>query len=179
MSIRNITEREKAAVKYAIAFGEKSSLKLYRIAYDGSEADLNKISSINSVASRWWNSKKIQAYFREQAAAYDSRLKSVADKAVTDYVSKLATAEANGESLPALTVDYSRPDNMIRELNRIIADAGKDDKTKLDAIKVLAAQTSREQDSGSGSDIHRFYTSLKCRDCVLYLKAKEEDKLNK
>lgn len=179
MSTRNITEREKAVVKYAIAYNETSSLKLYRLAYDGAEKDLAGLSSINSIASHWWRSKKIQDYYKEQVTIYEKQLKGIEDKAVTDYVSKIATAEANGETVPALTVDYSLPDNMIRELNRIIADAGKDDKTKLDAIKVLAAQTNREQDGGSGSDIHRFYTSLKCRDCVLYLQAKQEDEQNK
>ena len=178
MSVRNITEREKAVVRYAIAFEEKSSLKLYRLAYDGAEKDLNALSSINSIASHWWRSKKIQDYYLEQVDQYKKRLKGIADKAVTDYTSKIATAEANGETVPALSVDYSIPANMIRELNRIIADAGKDDKTKLDAIKVLAAQTSRE-DGGNGNDIQRFYVSLKCRDCVLYLKAKEELKQNK
>lgn len=173
MNQKQITEREKAIVRYSIAFGETSPVKLYRLAYAGTDEELNAIASLPSVASRWWHSKKIATFHKEEVKAYERRVKAIAEKALSDQISKDATAANGGAVAAAGAIDYTLPENMARELNRIANDETLDLKTRLDAIKSLAAF--KEDKENDTHEIRRFYTPLRCQECAMYRFAKACD----
>lgn len=70
-------------------------------------------------------------------------------------------------------VDFSDRGQMMQALNRLAANA-KDDKTQIDVFKIIA-DLQRFKDSAkiNDEDIKRFYMPLKCQECELYLKQKE------
>lgn len=70
-------------------------------------------------------------------------------------------------------VDFSDRGQMMQALNRLAANA-KDDKTQIDVFKIIA-DLQRFKDSAKTNDeeIKRFYMPLKCQECALYLKQKE------
>lgn len=171
MSSRKPTLREVAAIRYAVAYGINSKSDIYRIAYDGSEKDLADVKSLRSVANHWWNSAKIQALLRDERAAYEARLQSVKDDAVTAHLQQAATDASSGGVAVGSQIDFTLPENLQRELNRLANDPKTDIKTKLDCIKALAAFKSDEQEKES-SQIQRFYTPLSCKSCKLYAFAK-------
>lgn len=70
-------------------------------------------------------------------------------------------------------VDFSDRIEMIRALNRLAANA-KDDKAQLDALKIIAdLQRFKDSAKTNDEDVKRFYMPLKCQECALYLKQKE------
>lgn len=169
---KKITERERAIVKYAIAYNVKSPSTLYRLAFDGSEQEVNALQSLAPIASRWWKSQKIQTAYKEELAAYQSKLKSISDKALADHLSR--TRSADGDLAPGGIIDFTDPENLARELNRIANDANLDDKGRLDALKlIIQTQKDNNTEDGPKSEIHRFYTPLSCQKCALYLEAKQ------
>ncbi|MBR3291364.1 MAG: hypothetical protein IKI66_04195 [Bacteroidales bacterium] len=178
MGTRKATLREVAAIRYAIAYGITSKSDIYRIAYDGSEKEISEIKSLKSVANHWWNSTKIQDLLRDEQAAYDARLQTVKDNAVTAHIQQAATAASSGAGVAVGgQIDFTLPENLQRELNRLANDPNTDLKTKLDCIKALAAFKTDEQETEE-SKIHRFYTPLRCTDCKLYAFARACDEAN-
>ena len=162
---RTISRREEAAVRYAIAYGITSKPEIYRIAYDGKEAEADGLASLASVASRWWASRKIQEFYQDEKVLWEARMKSVAKKAVSDLKGREGTGKASAGKDDGL-VDYSIPANQLRELNRIINDASLDEKTKIDALKTLIATQKGKGDKDG--DIQRFYVPIKCHMCAVY-----------
>lgn len=73
-------------------------------------------------------------------------------------------------------VDFSDRSQMMQALNRLAANA-KDDKTQIDVFKIIAdLQRFKDSAKTNDEDIKRFYMPLKCQECTLYLKQKENIK---
>ena len=171
MNAKQISDRELAVVKYAVAYSVTSTSKLYRLAYDGTQDQAKTINP--AVCTRWWNSKKIQAAYETELAAYQKKIQAVKEKAVADHISKEATRKNGAAAAPDGWIDYSLPENVLRELNRLANAPDISDKERIEAIKLIVAQKSTvDADAARDHDIHRFYTSLKCKNCVLYKEAK-------
>lgn len=163
---RNVTERERAAVRAFVAFGIKSKITLYKIAYDGTISEAAGFVGLSSIASRWWRSQKIQDCLAEETAAYDAKKKAIAEKAVSDWKAKRASADAGGDGE---TVDYTVAENLAAELNRIANDETLDFKTRLDAIKALASFKQETDELQQAKDqMMRFYVPIRCYQCALY-----------
>ena len=152
-----LTEREKAVLRYAVAYGEKSPSVLYRLAYPGREEDAPKPSAIAATASRWYHSDRVAMFMRDERAALDARLELIRQNAVNEYKTKTALTLEEETGLP----DYTLPANQVREINRII-NASTDAKDKLDALKLLIAQQKNDGEAAQTQQVQRFYTPLSC-----------------
>lgn len=74
------------------------------------------------------------------------------------------------------SVDFSDREEMLKALNKLAANA-KDDKAQLDALKIIAdLQRFKDSAKTNDEDVKRFYMPLKCQECALYLKQKENIK---
>lgn len=159
-----ISEREKAVIKYAIAFNVTDKALLYRLAYDGSRADLDKVNNISTgIASRWFSTKKIRDYYDEQLAAWNDRKAKEKAAIVAE-----ALARAEKDASEGLT-DFSLPTNQVRKLNELVNTA-KDPGEVLDALKVLISRQgdlAPEKKNDSAQQIQRFYTPVTCRRCMI------------
>ena len=171
-----LTEREKAAIRLAIYYPNKiPKQELYRIAYRGRYEDTEQISDVPAVASRWWDSKKVQGFYQTEKAAYDSLRQAERASIQADCEARLrATQSGTGDDDAAGgIIDYSRPENIRRKLNQIINTAA-DSGEALDAIKLLLARQSEiaPEHRPEGRQV-RAYLPLQCYQCPLYVKEKE------
>ena len=162
-----LTDRERAAVKLAVAYAITSTSTLYRLAYNGTEEQAKATDP--AVMTRWWKSKRIQTALEEESAHFAARIKAAQDKAVSDHISREHSRREGTAQTPEGWVDYTDPANWQRELNRIANDPSLDDKQRFEAVKLLiSSQKSQESDEAKNNDIQRFYTPLRCQDCPLY-----------
>lgn len=168
-----ITEREKAVLRLQIySGGAYRNAILYRLAYPGSMEAVDQISDIDSTASRWWNSRKIQSFYQEAKAVIDAEREAERKRIESEVLTRLQSQEEGSQDLGG--VDYSDPRNQLRKLNAIVANSTNTD-TQLDALKVLISkQTELAPEKRTAENkVQRFYTPLTCHSCPLYKEAKE------
>lgn len=167
---KTISTREQAAIRLYILDGERIPREqLFRIAYDGSEEDIGRLASTPSLATRWFQSGRIQEYYNEQKTLEADRRERERAAIKADIVAQMkndTAAVANSE-----TPDYTDPRQAVAKLNSIIFSA-KDSSEALDGLKVLLQ---RQQELAAASATNkpeakqmRFFVPLQCHDCPLY-----------
>lgn len=167
-----ISEREKAAIRYGIAYGVDSKVELYRLAYNGTEAQIAAIADISAQASRWWNSRKISDFYARESEEYKIRQDHLRGRLRAEIVAEMEEARRTGRTTGDGLVDYSLEDNQIRKLNEIINHSGATGE-ELDALKLMIAEISRKRLPEGNEQKPRFYLPLSCGECRIYALAKE------
>lgn len=167
-----ITEREKAAIRYGIAYGVDSKVDLYRLAYNGTEAQIAAIADISAQASRWWNSRKISEFYARESEEYKIRQDHLRGRLRAEIVAEMEEARRTGRTTGDGLIDYSREENQIRKLNEIINHSGATGE-ELDALKMMIAEISRKRPQEGNEQKARYYLPLSCRECRVYILAKE------
>lgn len=160
-----ISEREQAVIRYAIAYAITDKTLLYRLAYDGSRADLEKVNNIsNGIASRWFNTQKIQAFYQTELAAWNDR--RTKEKAA---IAAEAVARKEQQAHDGL-IDYSSPKAQVAKLNELVNTAT-DPGEALDALKVMIARQGdlapEKKTEGNQQQVQRFYTPITCGSCPI------------
>lgn len=167
-----ISEREKAAIRYGIAYGVDSKVELYRLAYNGTEAQIAAIADISAQASRWWNSRKISEFYARESEEYQIRQDHLRGRLRAEIVAEMEEARRAGRTTGDGLIDYSQEENQIRKLNEIINHSGATGE-ELDALKMMIAEISRKRPPEAEERKPRFYLPLSCRECKIYALAKE------
>ena len=167
-----ITEREKAAIRYGIAYGIDNKAELYRIAYNGTEAQIAAISDISAQASRWWNSRKISEFYARESEEYKIRQDRQRARLREEVKAEMEEARRTGRTTPDGLIDYSLEQNQIRKLNEIINHSGATGE-ELDALKMMIANISAKRPQEGEQRKPHFYMPLTCSDCPLYKMAGE------
>ena len=167
-----ITEREKAAIRYGIAYGVDSKVDLYRLAYNGTEAQIAAIADISAQASRWWNSRKISDFYARESEEYKIRQDHLRGRLRAEIVAEMEEARRTGRTTGDGLIDYSLEENQIRKLNEIINHSGATGE-ELDALKMMIAEISRKRLPVEDERKPRFYLPISCRECKIYALAKE------
>ncbi len=174
-----LTEREKAALMLSLLCpGRWTKPELYAMAAPGAYEDTLANASLASTASRWYSSKKAQAFLETEKAALNERLRLEREK-IKAETAALIRAKSEGTATLEGGVDYSNPANMVRKLNAIV-NASKDNGEILDAFKLLIskqAELSTPESTNPTTRQQRFFTPLQCASCPLY--QEKSKKLNK
>jgi hypothetical protein len=171
---RNITEREKAVIKYAVAFGITHRQDLYRLAYNGTLEQVAGLADLGALASRWYNSKKIQDFLQVEMKEHEIRKERIRDE-IRQEMEEQARKEGKEREKASSLIDYSDERNIIKKLNQLINTA-KDDSEALDAVKTMAALLKQREDLRSSKEkdkVARFYLPLRCHQCPLYRMGKD------
>lgn len=168
---KELTDREKFVLRAAVALNETSSSVLFRLAYDGSEADLSGLKALPSTASHWFATPKVQAFIEAERAAYQARKMKERERIEQEVTER----QKEGQTTKKKFVDYSDPVNQRQKLNELVNTATDPDEV-LDALKVLIVKLPPENPNGNQRQI-RAYLPLNCRECPLYIEA--ESKLKK
>lgn len=140
--LKIITEREKAAIRYGLAYGVTNRVQLYKIAYDGTQEKLDSISDIRAVATRWYHSQKIQDFIETERKEWEIRQQRIRSEIRVEVEAQVREEMRTGKRDKDGITDYSDPRNQLRKLNQIISTAS-DSAEVLDAIKVLNAKQSQ------------------------------------
>ena len=161
-----ISEREQAVIRYAIAYGIENKARLYLLAYDASADQAAQISDIPAQASRWWNSRKIREFYAREVEEYQIRQERLRANIRAEVEAELQQAIRDGRATSDGLIDYSRQDNQIKLLNRLInhADTPAD---QLDALKTMLAEISRRNPPEKQESPQRFYVPLRCGECPI------------
>ena len=169
MAKNTITEREKAIVRLQVLSGMRyRNNTLYRWAYPGPEDAVSGLSDIDSVSSRWWSSKKIQAAFQQEKAIIEAEREAERKKIEGEVLTRLK-AEKSGSIDSGGNVDYSVPANQLRKLNSLI-NSSKDNGEILDALKVMISrQDDIAPEKKPVNKQVRAYLPIQCGSCPLYL----------
>ena len=170
-----LTNREKAAIlayKLGLIPDQKTA---FVTAEDAPEKDAANRKSLTTLASRWFNSEKIQNF-----AAYVDRLLSDRDADARQRGRDEAEMQGPGEESDRTDgrrrapVDFYDPANQKRQINRIIQEARDDPKTQLDAIKAI--QQTQRDDRQAARDQRQVKTYLpqRCSACPLMQQARKK-----
>lgn len=187
------TDRERAALAYAVANGLKNWTKIYLIARDDKTSDVESLKSLRFLASRWKCSERIQTAYQEEQRIFEALKERERRAAVQafclihkiDAESLTTTADESapddaeaqkGDILDILRgdVDFLDRDQFLQFLSKE-ANATKDAKARNEILKMLSDNL-RYKETGlhdQTNDIQRFYTPIKCKECPLYKAAKE------
>jgi len=173
MAKNKITIREEFAIKAQIyADGSLSPQIVYKLAYPGSIEQAEALADLPANASRWWRSKKVQDYYLEQMAVYNSRKEAERKRIEQEVVGRIEAAKA-GTTTDSGLVDYGDPRNQLRKLNEIINTAS-DPNEALDALKVVIARQGELAPEKRQEKAVRTYLPLNCHECPLYAEKKNQ-----
>lgn len=170
---KELTYREQFVLRAAVALGEDSTSLLFRLAYDGSEADLANLKALPSTASHWFATPKVQAFIEAERAAYQARKMKERERIEQEAIER----QKEGQTPKKKFVDYSDPVNQRQKLNELINEASDPDEA-LDALRLLISQGAKlppENPNGNQRQI-RAYLPLNCRECPLYIEAEKKIK---
>lgn len=176
---QDLTEREKAVIIWGIVTGCKDWKKIYLLSRENPPSSYSEKNTATA-ASRFKLSAKVRDFVQEQNAIFAAKADQIRNEAGifggTDADSNEDTKTGNTAKSKKIGVDFTNTDEQLKYLAGKADEVITDEKQRFEIIKLITEIQKRTQaDDGSGADIQRFYTSLRCRDCVLYQQARESD----
>lgn len=176
---KELSVSEQAAIYWAVFGGETDWKRVYMAAagWNETEAEENTLT-LAQYTSRWKGTAKFKREFQRVSLIKERMIKDIQDVA---YEEGRRAAIKQGEAkldedaprMVAGQTDYTDPRAQKEKLNEIINTA-KDSGEALDALKVIIQGQRQDTEAAKNNKVQRFYTPLQCRDCPLYLEAKEK-----
>lgn len=178
---QDLTEREKAVIIWGIVTGCKDWKKIYLLSRENAPDSYSEKNTATA-ASRFKLSAKVQKFVQEQRSIFAAKADQIRNEAGTAGGIDPET-ETDGETKPGkaakikkIGVDFTNTEEQLKYLAGKADEVITDEKQRFEIIKLITEIQKRTQtDDGPGADMQRFYTSLRCRDCVLYQQARESD----
>lgn len=177
----DLTEREKAAIYYAVYAGIKDFKTLWQISRDKPVAEADPRNNGSNV-SNWRHSAKVKNYFEQVERERARMIQEERNQAVKEYELKAIQANGkqeeetkspNGEKTRSGVINFQDRAQFLQYLNSQ-ANTITDPKLKADYLKMLSDLLRfKETETGKDNEIQRFYTPISCNICPLY-QAKNE-----
>lgn len=186
---KELTLREKFAIKGYASKIIHSWYDVYKIAYDGKLEQVESLKTIQSIVSRWKHSKLVNDYYNECLYLYnkDEERKKQAyireAKAKGDFQAvgedgkveemRMGNSEAIQLAKPSAKpklVDFSNPQNQMQKLNELVNSAT-DSAETLDALKVIISTQKADRDAAKEGRQVKAYIPMTCSQCPMYRKA--------
>lgn len=159
---KTLTDRERAAIYMHVYGGCDDWRLLYSIAQPGGV----DTPFHDTQLSTWKNSTKIRGFIRDLNAAKEARDNEIRKAGFQAGQDELLT-QAGANDSGAGVVDYTKPDEQKKLLNRLIATATEPGEA-IDALKIIVAgQRDDRQAAREGRQV-RAYLPLLCYQCPLY-----------
>lgn len=179
---KELTEREKAIIFWAVYSGCRDWKKIYLLSRPGDpeKYDLKAIS-IPATVSRWKHSKRIADYYNEIRTNYENAQTAQAVRTARQKQTEQSDEDGGNETETTSTkkskptqIDFTNKESLLEYLNKKANDIT-DEKQRTDYIKMIADLV-KIKDNGDGkNDINRFYMPLRCQDCKIYQAAKDNE----
>lgn len=180
--VRELNSLEKAVIIWAIVTGCKDWNKIYLLA-KGKDPDTDETSkkTLREYASKYKHTAAVADFYREQENIFTLKYDAARAAEAAAGNDGEETEEGNETGKPGAKkakrpqIDFTETANALQELNRL-ANEIQDPKARADAIQAIQKMMAQTQsDEDKGPEIQRFYTSLRCKDCILYQQARESD----
>lgn len=177
---QDLTEREKAVIIWGIVTGCKDWKKIYLLSRENPPSSYSEKNTATA-ASRFKLSAKVRDFVQEQNAIFAAKADQIRNEAGNPGPD--GETDTDGETKPGkpvknkkLGVDFSDRDQRIKYYADKADDVTTDEKQRFEYVKQIADDQRRgDGNDETRPDIQRFYTSLRCRDCVLYQQARKND----
>ena len=172
---KDLTLKDKVAVK-SLVFGIVLNwTDAYKIAYDGTQKDLEKIKYLPTIVSRWKRNPKVQDYYneclyfhkQEEEKKRESILKEIGGN---EEETRTKEESVHTKSRNPKGVDYSNPLNQMQKLNELV-NSSDDVGETLDALKVIISTQKADRESAREGKQVKAYLPMACINCPLYNKA--------
>lgn len=173
---KDITEREKACIYYAVFAGIEDIRTIWQISRNTAVEDRDPRKN-PSVVTSWKNSAKIKNYFEEVKREKARREEETRNQARKEYELELLNREqetgeetepTKGKKGFSEIVNFQDKSQFLQYLNKQ-ANLIQDPKLKADYLKMLSDLLRfKESETGKDNEIQRFYTPISCNNCPLY-----------
>lgn len=180
---RELTLKEKFAIK-GLAYGIIDNwYDAFHISYEGKAQDSNKLRSLKTIVSRWKNNPSVKTYFdickyqyiQEEERKKEEYLKGVAmeeEKTRTKGKEETREESVHTKSKNPKLVDFSNPQNQMQKLNELV-NSSEDVGETLDALKVIISTQKADRESAREGKQVKAYLPMTCTNCPLYNKARK------
>ena len=174
---KDLTLKDKVAVK-SLVFGIVLNwTDAYKIAYDGTQKDLEKIKYLPTIVSRWKRNPKIQDYYNECFYLHKQEEERKRETILKEVGGKEEETRTKGESVHTKGrnpkgVDYSNPLNQMQKLNELV-NSSDDVGETLDALKVIISTQKADRESAREGKQVKAYLPMTCTNCPLYNKVRK------
>ena len=182
---KDITEREKAVIIWAIVTGCEDWKKIYLLSRPNDPSTYSA-TNIATACSKWKHSAKIERFTDEQRAFFEAQKKAQTARTrpgetdpetETETAGETKTENSQTKKRNSTNLDFTDTARALEELNRL-ANEIQDPIKRADAITAiqkLKAQTQTEDENGP--EIQRFYTPLRCQACQIYKNAQPDPEI--
>ena len=175
---KELTLKDKVAIK-SLVFGIVQNWNdAFKIAYDGTQKDIDKIKYLATIVSRWKRNPKIQDYYNECLYLHKMEKEKERETILKEYGGKDEETKGKGENVhtksktPKL-VDFSNPQNQMQKLNELV-NSSEDVGETLDALKVIIQTQKADRDAAREGKVVRCYLPMTCNECPLLKKGKKK-----
>lgn len=174
---KDLSLKDKVAVK-SLVFGIVQNWNdAFKIAYDGTQKDIDKIKYLSTIVSRWKRNPKIQDYYNECLYIHKMEKEREKENILKEYGGKVEETRTMGESVHTKSsnpkmVDFSNPQNQMQKLNELV-NSSDDVGETLDALKVIISTQKADRESAREGKQVRCYIPMTCSQCPLYEKAQK------
>ncbi|MGM9736946.1 MAG: hypothetical protein ACI3ZT_00870 [Candidatus Cryptobacteroides sp.] len=180
--VRELNQLEKTAIIWAIVTGCKDWNKIYLISRGKDPGtDTTNKKTLREYASKYKHTAAVVDFYREQENIFTLKYDAARAAEAAAGEDEQETEEGNESGKAGKLqgkkkqIDFTDTANALKELNKLANDI-QDPKARADAIqaiqKMIAATTNEDEKK---PDIQRFYTSLRCKDCILYQNAARDE----
>lgn len=177
---KELSLKEKVAIK-SIVFGIVLNwTDAYKIAYDGTQKDLDKIKYLPTIVSRWKRNPKVQDYYneclyihkKEEERKRETILNELGETRTQGKDGKGIGESVHTKGRTQKGVDYSNPLNQMQKLNELV-NSSDDVGETLDALKVIISTQKADRESAREGKQVRAYVPMTCTNCPLYNKVRK------
>lgn len=166
---KELSLKDKVAVKSLVYGIVQNWSDAFKIAYDGTQKDIDKIKYLPTIVSRWKRSPKIQDFYNDCLYQYKQQKQTL----IEQYLREEGNQEkGKGESIhtkrgKTALVDFSNPTNQMQKLNELVNNSDDVGET-LDALKVIISSQKADRESAREGKQVKVYLPITCNECPLY-----------
>ena len=179
---KELTEREKAIIFWAVYSGCHDWKKIYQLSRPGDPDKYNiNAVSIPATVSRWKHSKRVSDYYNKIRTEYDNAQTAQAVRTARQTTTEDGERDdgnGNGKTETkkgkAAQIDFTDKAALLEYLNKKANDIT-DEKQRTDYIKMIADLVKIKDNNDGKNEINRFYMPLRCQDCKIYQAAKDNE----
>lgn len=170
---RALTDRERFALDYEAHYNTGRWTFIYLMSREKMPKTENP-ETVKVAASRWKNLNIIKEYF--EAAKIRERAKLQAE--IEKYISANTLQVENKEGKKTVAVisgdSIMSEDEIKRELTKLVKFGEMDDTQKANALVKLGDFQRKTENNADNEQVHRFYTPIQCKECILYRRAQKQ-----
>ena len=170
---RALIDRERFALDYEAHYNTGRWVFIYLMSREKAPKSENP-ETAKASASRWKNLNIVKEYFAAAQIRERAKLQAEIEKYIS--ANTLQVENKDGKKTVAVISGDSimSEEEIKRELTKLVKFGEMDDTQKANALVKLGEYQRKTENNAESEQIHRFYTPIQCKECILYRRAKKQ-----